>query len=179
MSPSSTNRVELPHSVHSPVPNATAIGKAAGDREIRVSVVLNRKTKLDIPSLKGRRLSRDEYAASYGASQKEFDAVQSFALANGLRVDAKKSGLLRRRVELRGPISAFNKAFGVDLHDYQSSGTSQKGTRFHAIAGSATVPERLCCALRFPRVPRSEDCGSLVRSPRWPSSFGAQRLGSP
>lgn len=143
MSLTSTNRVELPHSVHLPVPNATMIGKAAGDREIRVSIILNRKTRLDIPSLEGRHLSRDEYAASYGASQNDFDAVQSFAVAHGLRVDAKQSSLLRRRVELRGPISAFNQAFGVDLHDYQPSGTNQKGSRFHAIAGSVTVPEGL------------------------------------
>lgn len=143
MSPKFSNRVELPHSLHSPVPNAAVIGKAAGDREIRVSVILSRKTKLDIPSLKGRQLSRDEYAASYGASQKDFDAVQSFASANGLRVDAGKSSLVRRRVELRGPIRAFNQAFGVELQDYQPSGKSQPGTRFHAIAGSITIPEEL------------------------------------
>jgi kumamolisin len=143
MSPTSANRVELPHSVHSPVPNATRVGQAASDREIRVSVILNRRNMLDIPSLKGRQLSRDEYSASYGASQKDFDAVQSFALANGLRVDAQKSSLLRRRVELRGPVSAFNQAFGVELNDYQPNGTKQKGTVFHAIVGSVTVPEEL------------------------------------
>jgi len=108
-----------------------------------VSVILNRRTKLDIPSLKGRQLSRDEYSACYGASQKDFDAVQSFALANGLRVDEQKSSLLRRRVELRGPVSAFNQAFGVELNDYQPSGTKQKGTVFHAIVGSITIPEEL------------------------------------
>jgi kumamolisin len=143
MSPKSANGVELPHSVHAPVPHATVVGKAAGDREIRVSVILNRKTKLDIATLKGRQLSREEYAASYGASQKDFDAVRAFAQANGLKVDAEKSSLLRRRVELRGPISAFNRAFGVELNDYEPSGTRQKGTRFHAIVGSVTVPEEL------------------------------------
>jgi kumamolisin len=137
------NRIELPHSVHSPVPNATTVGKAAGDREIRVSVILHRKTKLDIPSLKGRQLSRDEYAASYGASQKDFDAVQSFALASGLRVDPKKSSLARRRVELRGTISAFNRAFSVELNDYEPTGSNRKGPRFHAIVGSVTVPADL------------------------------------
>jgi kumamolisin len=143
MSPTSSNRVELPYSMHPPVPSATAIGKAASDREIRVSVILNRQTPLDIPSLKGRQLSRDEYAASYGASQKDFDAVQSFAVANGLRVDATASSLLRRRVELRGSVSAFNQAFGVELRDYQPSGTNQPGTRFHAITGSVSVPAEL------------------------------------
>ena len=89
---------------------------------MRVSVILNRKTKLDIPSLKGRQLSRKEYAARYGASQKAFDAVRAFAKANGLKVDVKKSSLLRRRVELRGTVSAFNRAFSVELNDYEPSG---------------------------------------------------------
>jgi kumamolisin len=143
MSPNSAKRVELPHSSHPPVPNATLVGKAVGKREIHVSVILNRKTKLDIPSLKGRQLSREEYAASYGASQKDFDAVRAFAKANGLKVDAKKSSLLRRRVELRATIRAFNQAFGVELNDYEPSGEKQKGAHFHAIVGSVTVPEEL------------------------------------
>jgi len=143
MSPTSPKRVELPHSVHAPVPNATQVGKADGNRTIRVSVILNRKTKLDIASLKGRQLSREEYAASYGASQKDFDAVRAFAEANGLKVDENKSSLLRRRVELHGTISAFNQAFGVELNDYKPSGTKQTDARFHAIVGSITVPQEL------------------------------------
>ena len=87
MSPTNSKRVELPHSAHPPIPNATQVGKAAGNRPIRVSIILNRKTKLDVPSLKGRQLSREEYAASYGASQKDFAAVRAFAKANGLNVD--------------------------------------------------------------------------------------------
>jgi kumamolisin len=143
MSPTSAKRVELPQSEHPPVPNATQIGKAAENRAIRVSVILNRKTKLDIPSLKGRQLSRAEYAANYGASQEDFDAVRAFADANGLKVDEKKSSLLRRRVELHGSIGAFNQAFGVELNDYEPSGTKQKGARFHAIVGSIIVPKEL------------------------------------
>jgi kumamolisin len=143
MSSTSAKRVELPQSEHPPVPNATQIGKAAENRAIRVSVILNRKTKLDIPSLKGRQLSRAEYAANYGASQEDFDAVRAFADANGLKVDEKKSSLLRRRVELHGSIGAFNQAFGVELNDYEPSGTKQKGARFHAIVGSIIVPKEL------------------------------------
>jgi kumamolisin len=143
MSTTPATRVKLPHSVHSSVPNATAVGKAAADRQIRVSVILNRKTALDIASLKGRQLSRDEYAKSYGASQKDFDAVRAFAASNGLAVDAAKSSLVRRRVELRGSVSAFNHAFGVELNDYQPSGTTRDDARFHGIVGSITVPEEL------------------------------------
>jgi kumamolisin len=147
VSPTSPKRVELPESAHPAVPNATRVGKAAGDRRIRVSVILNRKTPLDIAALKGRQLSRAEYAASYGASQKDFDAVRAFAKANGLTVDEKNSSLLRRRVELHGTIDALNKAFGVELNDYEPSGAKRGGARFHAIEGSVTVPAELSGAV--------------------------------
>ena len=143
MAPIPSKRVELPHSAHAPVPNATRLGQADGNRVIRVSVILNRKTRLDIPSLQGRQLSREEYAANYGASQKDFDAVRAYAQANGLKVDEEKSSLLRRRVELHGAISDFSRAFGVELNDYEAGSAKQDGTRFHAIVGSVTVPEEL------------------------------------
>jgi kumamolisin len=147
MSPILSKRIELPHSAHAPVPNATMLGQADGTRLIRVSVILNRKTRLDIASLQGRQLSRQEYAANYGASQKDFDAVRAFAQANGLSIDEQKSSLLRRRVELHGSISAFSQAFGVELNDYEPSGAMQTDARFHALVGSITVPEQLAGAV--------------------------------
>lgn len=143
MSPSSPRRVKIPHSEHPPVPASKAIGKSAANREIRVSVILHRAKPLVIESLQGRQLSREEYAASYGASQKDFDAVTTFAQEHGLKVDEKKSSLLRRRVELRGTVEAFNNAFGVELQDYESAKPEHKGRRFHAITGPVTVPETM------------------------------------
>jgi kumamolisin len=143
MPPTSPKRVQLPHSEHPPVPSAARVGKSAGHGQIRVSVILNRKTALDIAALKGRQLSRAEYAASYGAAQKDFDAVRAFAKANGLAVDEDKSSLLRRRVELHGTVSALNQAFGVDLNDYEPTGAQRGGARFHAIVGSVSLPEGL------------------------------------
>jgi kumamolisin len=142
MSPTSPNHIALPHSAHPPVPGATRVGKAASQRNIRVSVILKRRIPLDIASLKGRQLSREEYAATYGASQQDFAAVEAFSVGCGLTVDKKNSSLLRRRVELRGPIDAFNRAFGVELSDYEPSST-MKGGRFHAIVGPVTVPANL------------------------------------
>ena len=141
MSPNSPRRVPLPHSDRPPVLDARQIGAATADKEVRVSVILNRQKPLDLASLQGRQLSREEYAANYGASQTDFDEVRTFAEQHGLKVDEAKSSLLRRRVELRGPVSAFNAAFGVKLHDYECD--KPKGKRFHAITGPVTVPETM------------------------------------
>jgi kumamolisin len=115
-------------------------------------MILKRKTALDIASLGGRQMSREEYAANYGASQQDFDAVCAFVRASGLSVDKEKSSLLRRRVELRGTISAVNLAFGVELNDYDPlaavpPGADQVPARFHAIVGPISLPEELVGAV--------------------------------
>jgi kumamolisin len=138
----SSKLVKLPHSDRQPVPHANKIGKADGERQIRVSVILNRKAPLDLKSLNGRHISRAELNEKYGASQKDYDMVWAFAQAHGLKVDEKASSLERRRVELRGPISAFNEAFGVEMHDYESKDTKAKA-RFHAIEGPVQIPQSM------------------------------------
>ena len=140
-SPASSSRVNLPQSEHKTVDAATQLGKAPGDRDLRVSVILNRQKPLDLASLGGRQLSREEFGASYGASQQDFDAVRNFAHTHGLRVDEQASSLERRRVELRGKVSDFEKAFGVQLDDYESQSEHHKGRRFHAFTGHVSMPE--------------------------------------
>jgi len=147
MSPTSNQRVLLPHSEHKRIPHANKIGKAPADREIRVSVILRRARPLDLASLNGRQLSREEYAASYGASQEDFDSVREFAESHGLRVDDSKSSLLRRRVELQGTVAAFEKAFGVELNDFQATHAKHKGALFHAFTGQITVSSAMLPAV--------------------------------
>ena len=143
MSPNSPKLVLLPDSEHPAVPNASHVGKASGNRDMRVSVILCRQKPLDIAALGGRHLSHEEYDATYGASQKDFDAVKIFAQAHGLKVDEQKSSTARRRVELRGTVAAFEAAFGVELNDYEATDGRHKGKPFHAITGAVQVPEEL------------------------------------
>ncbi len=143
MSSNSPKLVLLPDSEHPPVPNASHVGKATGNRDIRVSVILRRQKPLDIAALRGRQLSHEEYDSTYGAAQKDFDAVKAFAQAHGLKVDEQKSSTARRRVELRGTVAAFNAAFGVELNDYEATTGRHKGKQFHAITGTVQVPEEL------------------------------------
>ena len=143
MSPNSPKLVLLPDSEHPPVPNASHVGRATGDRYIRVSVILRRQKPLDIASLGGRQLTHEEYDANYGAAQKDFDAVKEFAQAHGLKVDEQKSSIARRRVELRGTVAAFNTAFGVELNDYEATAGRHKGKQFHAITGAVHIPEEM------------------------------------
>lgn len=79
------------------------------------------------------RLSHQSFAASHGADPDEMKQVADFALANGLQV--VKTNPAARSVEVTGPASAINKAFAVQLHDFQSP-----HGKYHSHRGSASLP---------------------------------------
>jgi kumamolisin len=63
------------------------------------------------------RPSRDAFATVHGAEPRELDAVVAFATAAGL--DVLQTDAARRTVIVRGSTAAINKAFDVQLNDYQ------------------------------------------------------------
>jgi len=79
------------------------------------------------------RSARANFAAQHGADPKELEEVAAFAKSNGLEV--VQSQAESRSVVVRGPASAINKAFAVELHDYDSP----RG-KYHGHADSANVP---------------------------------------
>ena len=91
--------------------------------KLTVTLMLRRKpghTKL-APEMvttdeKGRP-SRDAFATAHGAEPRELDAVVAFAKAAGL--DVLQTDAARRTVIVRGSAAAINKAFDVQLNDYQ------------------------------------------------------------
>jgi len=64
-----------------------------------------------------RRPSREAFAAARGADPTEIDAVVAFARSAGL--DVLETDAARRSVVVRGPASAINRAFDVQLNDYE------------------------------------------------------------
>jgi len=78
-------------------------------------------------------LSHAEFAAKYGADPKELGQVSEWARSQGLEV--VESHPARRSVVVRGNADAVNKAFAVELHDYQSP-----GGRYRSYEGTANLP---------------------------------------
>jgi kumamolisin len=72
-----------------------------------------------------RPLTRAEYAALHGASPEQIARVEEFARANGLTVVRVNPG--QRSVVLAGPVSAMNRAFGVQLAEYGYPGGTYRG----------------------------------------------------
>ncbi len=114
----------------------------ATNEPITVTLVLNRReggakprTVADFSGGESRApLSRAQFAAAHGADPGDVAAVVAFAKSHGL--DVVESNASRRTVVVRGSVAALNKAFAVELHDYQSD----RGT-YRGHAGPVNLPE--------------------------------------
>ena len=95
---------------------------------VKVTIILHRRK--DGKALRGLKdfaaksdpsashATHQDFAVNHGADPNEIERVQDFARSNGLEV--VKTNLAARSVEVAGPASAINKAFAVELHDFQS-----------------------------------------------------------
>ncbi len=134
--------VKLPGSERKPMQGAKKSGVTNPKESMQVTVVLReRASRGNQPSVaelvaSGRRVSRDQYAARYGADPKDVKAVQAFARTNKLTVS--EVNLPSRTVILTGSSSAFAKAFQVQLDKYQ-----YKGGEYRGRTGAVNIPTEL------------------------------------
>lgn len=86
------------------------------DERVEVSVILRPRHSLDeLETRLGQApMSRDEYAALYGADPADVDRVAQFAGQH--RLDVIESSLPRRTVRLAGRAADVGEAFGVSFH---------------------------------------------------------------
>jgi kumamolisin len=81
-------------------------------------------------------LSREEFAARFGADAADLAAVRRFAAANNLVVAQENAA--RRTVVLAGTVEQFNRAFKVDLQRMTHAAGSYRGR-----IGAVTLPPEL------------------------------------
>lgn len=136
----SSRRILLPRSERKAPANASDTGRTVSQQILSVSVIVRRKMPLDLAQLKGRTLSRSEFAQKHGADSADFDKLRQFAHQHGLSVDESASSLARRTLVLRGTAAKLDQAFGVELHDYECHDESGSW-RFHGFTGAISLPE--------------------------------------
>jgi kumamolisin len=132
----SPKRIALPRSERAAPSNSKDAGRTPPQQVLSVSLIVRRKMPLDLAKLEGRTLSREEFAETYGAAPADFERLRQFAHEHGLAVDEAASSLARRTLVVRGTAENLEKAFGVELHDYEA-----EGRRFHCFSGSITMPQ--------------------------------------
>ena len=74
-------------------------------------------------------MSREEFAATYGADPADIARVEAFAGNHGLAVE--EASIPRRTVVLAGTVAQMGEAFKVDLGRYQVGETSYRGREGH------------------------------------------------
>jgi kumamolisin len=148
---SQSNKVELRNSSRAPLPGARRIGPADPNEIIDVTVVVRRRSKTagSFPHLEQlgktplgqrRHLTREEFAAQHGALADDLARIRAFAEANGLRV--KEESVPRRSIVLSGPVSAFSRAFEVELSRFEHPRGAYRGR-----TGLLRIPSELANAI--------------------------------
>ncbi len=133
-------RITLPGSERPPAPDSREVSPVPGSQLIEVTVVLRRRTELQVPALgtmEARATSRD-FIELYGADPKDIAHVESFAHHSGLTV--VEASIPKRRLILAGTADAFSAAFGATIACYE---TDEGGRLFRGRTGPLTIPVEL------------------------------------
>lgn len=133
--PEHTNRIALPGSQRAPRPGSRVVGAPDPNEQIRISVRVRPRKPLQslrpaaemgaIAPIQRRYLSREEFAAQYGADPDDLAKIEAFAHQHNLSV--VEASAARRTVVLAGTIAALSAAFGVRLANYEHPGGDFRG----------------------------------------------------
>jgi kumamolisin len=130
----SNKQIPLPGSERAPLKGAREIGPADPNEMIEVTVRLRPpagKKRLvagdEFSKPIGKRilLTREQFAKEYGADPASIALVGSFAREHRLTV--KETSAARRTMILSGTVAAMNKAFGVELKQYELAAGNYRG----------------------------------------------------
>lgn len=133
---SNSKRISLKGTEHILLPGARAIGPSDPHQLIEISVVLKHRQPLATPENEGRILTHNEFAKTYGADPANIDKIRQFARENNLQMLERGDEALRRTVTLAGTAGAMEKAFSVDLIEYEHEDGSYRGH-----TGAIQMPE--------------------------------------
>jgi Pro-kumamolisin, activation domain len=123
------------------VPAAGARLVGAADPAETLSVTLRVRRRPDAPPLPGPEelaatpqgqrhfLSREEFAASYGAAPADLERVADFARSQGLTVI--ETNVARRTVVAAGTVEQMSRAFAVELGRYETPTQVYRGREGH------------------------------------------------
>jgi len=122
-----TNMVPLKGSERNQLAGARAIGPTDPHQIIEVSVVLRHRNPLPMNEKTSSVLTNTEFAKMYGAEPMHLEKIREFARQNNLQLLERGDELVRRTVTLAGTAAAMEKAFSVELTEYDHPEGSYRG----------------------------------------------------
>lgn len=131
-------KIALHGSERAPMEGATLAGPTDPHQLVEISIVLKQRRALDLNHLQGKILSHDDFASAYGADPEHLERVRNFARAHNLRVIDIPDEIARRTLKVQGTVADLEKAFDVELNDYD-----HPGGRYRGRTGSIHIPAEL------------------------------------
>jgi kumamolisin len=117
------DRLTIPGSERTDPPGVTA--SSACDAAERTSVTIVVRSRSSAPPPAGARMTREAFAASYGADPDDVRLVQRFAVDAGLVI--LETNYARRSITVEGTVAALGAAFGTTLRVYGTGATAFRG----------------------------------------------------
>lgn len=117
-----TPRVSFPFKGRKLPAAARVLGPTPAAEPVRVSLIVKRKQPLDLASLQGRHLSREEFSSRYAADPAAFAQLRTFASRYGLSIDEAASSLDRRTLMLDGTAEQMQQAFQTQMQQVEHEG---------------------------------------------------------
>ena len=133
---SNAKKTSLSGTEHTLLPGARAIGPTDPHQLIEISVIL--KNRNPMPKLEDQTslINHNDFAANYGANPTQVDKIKEFARENKLQVLERGDEVQRRTITLAGTAAAMEKAFAVELTEYEFDSGSYRG-----FSGAIQMPE--------------------------------------
>jgi kumamolisin len=131
-----SKRISLQGTEHAALPGARAIGPTDPHQLIEVSLVLKHRQTLPAPENEGKLISHTDFAKSYGADPAQVDKIRHFAREHNLHMLERGDEVLRRTITLAGTAAAMEKAFSVELNEFEHEDGSYRGH-----TGAIQMPE--------------------------------------
>jgi len=132
---SNSAKVPLKGSERVLLAGSRAIGPTDPHQLIEISVILKHRQDLSAARPSGKFMTHSEFATQCGADTAHVDKIRQFAKENNLQMLERGDEVLRRTVTLAGTAAAMEKAFGVELIDYEHAEGSYRGR-----VGSIQIP---------------------------------------
>ena len=127
----------LPGSKRTMLAGAKLLGPANANQQIEVTLKLRRMKELpDLQNRPARAMSRDDFAATYGASQDDIDKVTTVLGKFGLTKVHSNSAA--RNIRFSGTVTQMENAFQVKLFNYAHESGDYRGR-----VGDVHVPAEL------------------------------------
>jgi kumamolisin len=133
---SNSKRIAIHGTVHAMLPGARALGPTDPHQIVEISLILKHRRPLPEPADQDKFLTHTEFAQTYGADPAHVDKIRQFAREYNLQMLERGDEPLRRTITLSGTAAAMEKAFGVELIEYEHENGSYRGH-----AGAVHMPE--------------------------------------